>query len=315
MSNKSRYLLLIFLFFGSVLLNNLHSQNVTIPDSIIVRYFSDKGLVFDYTVKPGNTFYSISKTFKANLIDLYAFNSGLNKTSLAVGAKILIPFDNELLHNENNSKSKFNVYYKVRKKENLFRIAKIYFGIDVLKIKTLNNLKDSPIQPGQILTIGSADYEEFKPHKQADLTEIEDTENKYEPKEKIIVKDSIVKNEKELLEFEKVITESDDIIDKDKDSTEIELEPELIISDSGMAIWDRNSRTKGIFVLNSDAKDNTLMEIFNPLVNRKIYAKVLGSIPPNSYPDNVKLILSPQAASSLGALNTRFFVRIKYKKK
>lgn len=303
------------MFFMSIISKNLYSQNVTIPDSIIVYYLSDKGLVFDYTIKPGNTIYSISKTFKANLIDLYAFNKNLNTKSLTIGTNIIIPFDNELLQQENNVINRLNIYYKVKKQENLFRIAKIYFGIDIVRIKSLNNIKDSSIQPGQILTVGSVDYKEFKPDKQPDLIEIEDTENKYEPKEEKIVEDSIVKNEKELLKFEKVITESDDIIDKDIDSTEIELEPELMISDSGMAIWDRNSRTKGVFVLNSDAKDNTLMEIFNPLVNRKIYAKVLGSIPPNSYPDNVKLILSPQAASSLGALNTRFFVRIKYKKK
>lgn len=308
--HKYKYLIIINLVLGILLSANMQAQNVTLPDSLIVRNTPKKGLVFDYKIKKGNTIYSISKAFKADIIDIYAFNSGLNLENLKIGLDIVIPFDIQLLDNTSTGK-KHIVYYKVGKKENLFRIAKMYFGQDVDKVKRLNKMADNTIHPGQLLKIGEVDYIGNTIVK----TKIEDKQKKIEPKKEIIVKDSIVKKvlDKEKMEFEKVIIVEIDTSVLEKDT--LVKEPVVLISDSGMALWNKQSRTKGLFVLSNTAKLNSLMEINNPLVGRKIFAKVLGRIPPNSYSDNVMLILSPQAADSLGAINSKFFVRIKYSKK
>ena len=86
------------------------------------------------------------------------------------------------------------------------------------------------------------------------------------------------------------------------------------IESNGLAIWNKKLNVNGVFVLNNEAKLYTLMELYNPLVNRKIVAKVIGRIPDNTYADNVKLILSPEAAKSLKAIDQRFFVKYKYLK-
>jgi hypothetical protein len=84
--------------------------------------------------------------------------------------------------------------------------------------------------------------------------------------------------------------------------------------DSGIALWNKQSRVKGVYVLSNDAAMNTMIEINNPMVQRKIFAKVIGNIPTNTYPDNVKVVLSPEAAMTLGALDSRFYVKLHYLK-
>jgi len=318
---KYIYIKSIFFVFFVIISNVGFSQNVSIPDSIIVTNSSSIGLVFNYRVEAGNTMYSISRMFRADLIDLYAFNEGLNKKPLSIGQQIIVPFNLELLekYNENVKLSKLNVYYKVGKKENLFRIAKIYFGLDVTTIVKLNDLKDKTIQPNQLLRIGKAQFGNVIINKmpkddvkQIIIEKIEDKEKIIEPKKEIIVKDSIV--EKEKIKFDKIVVEIQDSNNK-IDSIIVKESPEIVISDRGKALWIKNSRTKGLFVLHNGAKINSLMEIVNPVVNRTITAKVLGPIPTNSYPSDVKIILSSQAAYSLGALDTGFFVKIKIVKK
>jgi hypothetical protein len=84
--------------------------------------------------------------------------------------------------------------------------------------------------------------------------------------------------------------------------------------DSGVALWNKHSRVKGVYVLSNDAALNSMIEISNPMVQRKIFAKVIGNIPTNTYPDNVKVVLSPEAAMTLGALDSSFFVKLHYLK-
>ncbi len=307
--------------------SSLFAQHVYIPDTIVVQNLPEKGLVFEYTVKKGNTMYSISKAFNADLIDLYAFNERANTRPLSIGAKIIIPFDNQLL-DAKDAKNHI-VLYKVGKKENLFRIAKMYFGVDVKTVKILNNLKDNTIQPGQFLKIGTVNFQKEEiveasiPEKKSNKDTAQKANNnqdkikKDEPKKKIIVKDSVDRKgeEKEKVKFEKIIVVKKDSAVIKTDSVAAKKKKVILMSDNGIALWNKRSRTKGVFVLNNNAKINSLMEIYNPMLGRKIFAKVIGRIPPNSYPSNVKVILSPQAATSLGAINTKFYVEIKYDKK
>jgi len=328
-THKYRKILLILLYIMTIFNGSLFAQHVYIPDTILVQNLEDKGLVFEYRVKKGNTMYSISKLFNADLIDLYAFNDGVNKKPLSIGTVLYIPFDNQLLDDKKTNNK--IVMYRVGKKENLFRISKMYFGIDVEKVKKLNNLKDNTIQPGQYLMIGTVNYENANTRKVADNqdenkkenTDADEVHNKRkdkiesdEPMKKIIVKDSIEKEirDTERVKFDKIIVVKKDSIISKKDTVLNEKAKEVIVADNGIALWNKSSRTKGVFVLNNNAKINSLMEIYNPMLGRKIFAKVIGRIPPNSYPANVKVILSPQAATSLGAINTKFYVEIKYNK-
>ena len=56
----------------------------------------------------------------------------------------------------------------------------------------------------------------------------------------------------------------------------------------------------------------TIIEVLNPMTNRTVYVKVIGKIPDTAYRDEVAVILSPLAAKLLGAIDPRFFVKVKY---
>jgi len=88
------------------------------------------------------------------------------------------------------------------------------------------------------------------------------------------------------------------------------------VSRRGIAIWNKEGKDqKNAFALHKTAKPNTIIELYNPVVRRKAYAKVIGSLPEDIYEDDVTLIISPKVAKSLGALDSRFTVEMKFQKK
>lgn len=89
---------------------------------------------------------------------------------------------------------------------------------------------------------------------------------------------------------------------------------DLVIKNSkGIAIWNNTGTGKHqMFALHPTAKVNSVIELQNPMMNRTVYAKVIGNIPPNTYPEEVKVIISPKTAQSLGVVDQRFFVKMRY---
>ncbi len=301
------------------------------PDSIFIFKNYSGDLLFEYKVEKGNTVYSIARFFKVDIMQIYGFNSRLQNQALDINSKLVIPFNIELLKNEYNSNIKpIKVFYRVGNKENLFRISKIYFHKSVDELYKRNNLKNFIIKPGQLLYIGNIYRSNVDFEKESTNKKISGNNNKQEHK-KIVEKKEVntgVKKEKPVF-VKKVIvgdtvgdkkdvieenTKSVDVGSEINDSTSEVFVKEKKCEDNGLAIWNKNLSINGVFVLNNEAKLYTFMELYNPLVNKTILAKVIGRIPDNTYSDNVKLILSPEAARLLRALDQRFFVRYKYLK-
>jgi peptidoglycan endopeptidase LytF len=69
-----------------------------------------------------------------------------------------------------------------------------------------------------------------------------------------------------------------------------------------------------LYVLHKSAAVGSIISITNPMFNTTIYAKVAGTIPANTYPDDIKVIVSPEVAAKLGAKDAKFFTRISYLK-
>jgi LysM repeat protein len=95
---------------------------------------------------------------------------------------------------------------------------------------------------------------------------------------------------------------------------DIPLSLDIKLSESkGIAIWKNSGSGKNkMFALHATARINSYIELENPMMNRVVYAKVIGNIPPNTYPEEVKVIISPKTASSLGVVDQRFFIKMKY---
>ena len=96
-----------------------------------------------YTVKRGDTLYSIAKQYDVSIDDLLEYNQLFN-TILTIGQQLVIPID------DNSSDN--NIVYVVKNGDTLYSIAKRY-NVDVDLLKNYNNLDDNMIAVGQKLTI------------------------------------------------------------------------------------------------------------------------------------------------------------------
>ena len=73
-------------------------------------------------------------------------------------------------------------------------------------------------------------------------------------------------------------------------------------------------KTEYAYVLSNKIPEHSVVEITNPMSNKKITGKVIGKIPPGKYPLDILLLLAKNDASDLGFLDLKFFVSVKYYK-
>lgn len=103
-----------------------------------------------YTVKSGDSLWSISKKFGTSVDELKNAN-GLSSNLLSVGQNILIPnLDNEVNSNE----------YIVKSGDTLYGIANKY-STSVDNIKSLNKLSSDILSIGQVLKIPQSESEKY----------------------------------------------------------------------------------------------------------------------------------------------------------
>lgn len=106
-----------------------------------------------YTVKSGDSLWSIAKKFNTTVDDLKKTNN-LTSNSLSIGQKLVIPGKKE---------STSNNVYTVQKGDSLYSIARKY-NVDVNALKQANNLSSNLLSIGQVLIIptGTEDYILYK---------------------------------------------------------------------------------------------------------------------------------------------------------
>ncbi|MEO1438613.1 MAG: hypothetical protein AAFV80_23940, partial [Bacteroidota bacterium] len=88
------------------------------------------------------------------------------------------------------------------------------------------------------------------------------------------------------------------------------------IKEDGIAYWDHKEPTgssPNLIALHREAKEESVIQVYNPMSNRTFFVKVIGKVPP-SYDPKVKVVLSSSAARALGAIDPRFHVKITYQK-
>ena len=213
----------------------------------------------------------------------------------------------------------------------LYNIAKT-FSIPLTRIQDANSVVDaSEIAPDKVLYIpintsyikNSAGTERVKlvyvvkqgetlyrisktyfNRSVADVSELNDLANaSISIGKKIVIGYYLPENELDKVEQEEEIVE-----------VKIPEAPNVVwVKERGIATWNQVQMRGGRkFVLHNTAKLNTEVEIYNPLMRRTIHAKVVGRIPEGTYAKDVDILVSPAVAQSLGALDARFMVELKY---
>ena len=120
-------------------LNNLNSNLLSIGQTLKLKEQDvkpDENTSY-YTVKKGDTLYSIAKNNNTTVDDLKLSNN-LSSNLLSIGQKLLIPIS--------------TLIYEVKKGDTLYGIAK-QFNTTVNNIMNLNNLKSTLLSIGQKLFI------------------------------------------------------------------------------------------------------------------------------------------------------------------
>ena len=135
-------------------LNNLTTNTLSIgqvlklPTSTIEEQPSNKNII--YTVKSGDTLYSIAKKYNTSVNEIKVINN-LTTNNLSIGQTLKIPTSSEEI-------SSNYITYKVVSGDSLYSIAKIY-NTTVNDIKELNNLSSNLLSIGQILKIPTTSNE------------------------------------------------------------------------------------------------------------------------------------------------------------
>jgi len=149
---------IICVLFISFCLSNSVNGNDDVK-KIVTYHTPEFGLHYVHALHPKETIYSLSKFSGTSVQEIYDIN-GLGKSAiLSVGQELIIPVKNEsiVIHKmEANSPntSFIKVMYQVKKKDNLFQIAKRYFKTDIHTLVDRNNLNGLTISPDQMLHIG-----------------------------------------------------------------------------------------------------------------------------------------------------------------
>jgi LysM repeat protein len=280
-------LFLIFLFgipIASTAQNGESKESptplLTAQDSLFLTIEKGKKFV-QHPVKAKQTLYAISKYYSLSLEELYEHNPSLRTNpTLAAGTRLKIPLPNMAIKRYRNAKfvaaKNAPIYYLVQEGDNLYGICKRNFDMPVDSIAKRNNLKNTSIRPGQTLLVAWMGVEGVLPE--------------WRPVRQHTKATAL------------------------KEQYELAKEKRKEVVSQGVCFWQKDSKEKGaLYALHREAAMGTPICVTNPMGGRSVYAKVIGRVP-EGYERNIEVVLSPEAARNIGALDPKFFVKVKFLK-
>ena len=139
-------------------LNNLTSNSLSIGDILkLPTDDNDNDVVTSgiYTVKKGDTLYSIARKYNITVDELKRINN-LTSNSLSIGQQL------KITESTGSDTTNTSVTYTVKKGDTLYTISRKY-NISVDELKKYNNLTSNTLSINQVLRIPtSTDYRTYK---------------------------------------------------------------------------------------------------------------------------------------------------------
>ncbi|MEQ8705880.1 MAG: LysM peptidoglycan-binding domain-containing protein [Phaeodactylibacter sp.] len=245
-----------------------------------VGQFDEK--YFSHYLEPRQTLFSLAKFYGLSLQELYFHNPGLSPQTMRVGMPVRIPIPKRAIERYQEQElipGRFApVYYVVRKGDTLYKISKSYFDIPMEEIMMRNGLLDHTLKRNQTLHIGWLS-----------LNGVPDSLRAYAGGEL----------GKRNAAYRKLY-QYDMANDREREH-------------QGVAFWPKDMKGEAdLMAMHRKAEIGSVISIYNPMSRRTIYAKVVGRIPDTVYKDDVVVVVSPLVARLLGAIDPRFFVKVKY---
>jgi LysM repeat protein len=284
--------LAFLLFIGALLSLNVSGQKAPAKSPIVFgsrdslfASVSDNQTFLLHRVKPGQSLFGLSKFYNLPVGDLQAAN-GMADASMKTGQVLRVPIAGKAIRKKRPDIKKsaefMPVYYRVREKETLYKIAHDYFGVHTDTLIKFNGLKNGIVAVGKVLLVGWFPRSGVP----ADLP-------------------GGFRNEaqKNYLEL--------------KTRFETEKASKKVIEMEGAAVWlkdDRRASDAAFFALFDHAPAGSVLEVTNPSIPATLYVKVVADLPNDAKTGNAIVLLSPAAAKHLGAIDEKFYVKIHYLK-
>ena len=281
---KNNLLLLSFISF--FILTEGNSQTSSFPerptkDTVFIGYNEGK-YYLSHPLKKEDNLSSIASYYGISLSAIRDLN-GMTDSPMKANKtiKIPIPYNSVKSPVQHSSLEKYNyipLFYKIKKGDTVYRLFRIYFPRDSNEIKKINLIKNNVLKIDSKLLIG------------------------YFP-----VQPNIKSSADNALQINRK---------KDTLSLTSDKSKNVLVKVSGAAkTFDSLfEKTEYPYILSNKIPEHSVVEITNPMSNKKITGKVIGKIPPGKYPLDILLLLAKNDASDLGFLDLKFFVSVKYYK-
>jgi len=288
------------------------------------------GLIVSVEVAPGHTIYGLSKVFGTSVADIMSRSSRSN-SALSIGDRLKLKLDPGKITTSYRSLEKPQaINITTTKGDNLYRISKAT-GLTPDQILSINGKEDNSLRIGETLLVGWIEYP-YGP----EITDLLDTnilntpstsfksqstsaEDINVPKQETTIRSALHgKVNIAMLPIVPYVPYSA----HNRSFSEYQLthvipgevrDIEEIKKEKGIAYWEKtNYAQTDLVVMHPTAKVNSKISLYNPMMKRKVEAKVVGEMPEESYSDDVSVVISPSVANALGALDRRFLVEITY---
>ncbi len=287
-----------------------------LTDSVGVENHDGKKIIL-HKLDPKDNYYSIARRYNVRPAAIIQYN---NNAVLHIGEVIKVPTDLPFLQPSAQGQPRQQAYqnntavpqagqpaagntssdtqqYKVSAGETLYAIAR-RFNTTVDQITSLNNLKSNNLTPGQILIVKAGNP---APPQPVQPVQQQSTIVAVHPNDTPVMK-----------------RDSTNVTGADSTTAERRYPNNKYglyeKNEKGVATWmdDAGLDPNKKLVLHRTAPIGTVIKITNPMTNRTTFAKVVGRFTENETNKDVIIVMTKNAAESLGALDKRFHVNISY---
>ena len=314
-------------------------------------------LYITHKVAPKENYYSVGRIYNVSPKDIAPFNKLQLESGLTLGQVIKIPLNSSNFLQEGNAATDetfIPLYYKIKDKEGLYRVAKNHNDLPLETLKQWNNIKGDAVGTGTQLVVGylkvkselsalaktgaatttvstvPVKTEETKPVAPQAVTkpvvETEKAEVKLTRKEKRAAAKTAIAEENA---NNKVVTDAP-VAETPKTASGKNS------SGSGFkALYNQQKKdadqtesigVAGVFkstsgwtdskyyCLHSNSSAGTIIKVSNPANGKFIFAKVLDNIPYIKQNEGLIIVISNAAAEALGATEANFNCTLNYAK-
>lgn len=265
---------------------------------LVIDVLPGNDTYYSFPISKGISIYNLAEIFQLKADKIFAINHLNPSQPINDGRIVKIPCDHRHLVTDKTklqkNKDYVPVFYKVKKGDTAYKICKQYFDLEPKEFLKLNDKNQTDIDIGEKILIGWQTL----------------------AKTKIAVEQPKLMKTTQPIKKDETTKTIVPVLPKDTSAQLTKKMPVTKYYESDViGWWDKSSQNhSGSFALHNEAKPGSVIDIYNPMLKSHVKAKVLGKIPPDTYFEDVQIILSPEVIKELRILDTRYMVNIKFEK-